>query len=99
MEEKCFDLLLVDRGKSPAALVIAPSNEARVNDFVEFNNGKLGMVLSSAFCGTENGDMHNLLKQLGSVYYAEAVYSRMWCKEKNNHAEESHDSCISGGEV
>ena len=92
MDKKYIDVLLVDYGKSSKAIVIAPSNEARVGDLVELNDGKVGKVLSAAWGGEKDGEMHNLLKQFGNVFSANTVYSRMWSKEGAGHAAEPCDS-------
>lgn len=84
MENKYIDLLLVENTDGGMALVVADALQADIGMLVEFDKGKVGRIVRKAWGGEREGEVHNLVSALVSVYEAEAVYFRSWQKEDRN---------------
>ncbi len=86
MEDKYFELLLVEQMDGSPAIALAESREAAGNSIVELANGDLARVIRTAWLGKKSEDIYQLLQAFYGETFCEvkAIYRNSWKKEADN---------------
>ncbi len=89
MEEKYYDLLLVEKMDGSPAIAIAESCEVIGDSIVELANGDLARVFKAAWLGKKSEDLYQLLQSFHGEAFNEvtAIYPLKWRKDTNNGTE------------
>lgn len=85
MEDKYFDLLLVEKMDGGQALATVEPCAAKPDYIVELCNGEMGTVTQITRTLKEGGDLHRLLQAFcgEGIGEAKAVYRKVWKLEEN----------------
>ena len=83
MEDKYYDLLLVEKMDGHRELAVADSCNTAGDCMVELEDGELACVVKTAWLGKKDEDLFNLLQTFCGPSFSEvkAIYRKTWKKE------------------